>query len=65
MKIYFFLFKNKERELEQKAQEIEEAAVNEQEKFGNLQQEVEIKTKKLKKVFIYHIEKFMEFFIII
>ena len=45
-----FLFKNKERELEQKLQEQDEINLEEQEKFTSMQQEIEIKTKKLKKV---------------
>ncbi len=42
--------KKKEREMQQKIEEQEEAGVNLQETYTSLQQEVEIKTKKLKKV---------------
>ena len=41
---------NKERELEQKRLEMEEAAESVTGNFESLQQEIEIKTKKLKKV---------------
>jgi len=39
-----------EREIEQKLEEQEETALNITETYNSLQQEVEIKTKKLKKV---------------
>ena len=45
-----YIFQNKERELEQKRQELEETAGNVTGNFESLQQEVDIKTKKLKKV---------------
>ena len=45
-------FQNKERELEQKRQELEETAGNVTGNFESLQQEVDIKTKKLKKVMV-------------
>jgi len=39
-----------EREIQQKLEEHEESALNIAETYNSLQQEVEIKTKKLKKV---------------
>ncbi|KAL5007549.1 hypothetical protein ScPMuIL_016355 [Solemya velum] len=43
--------KRKEREMQQKLEEKEESALELQETYSTLQQEVEIKTKKLKKLF--------------
>ncbi|CAD5116966.1 DgyrCDS5804 [Dimorphilus gyrociliatus] len=43
--------KKQEREMQQKLEEKEETAINLQETFSSLQQEVEVKTKKLKKIF--------------
>ena len=42
--------KRREREMQQKLEEQEEAGINLQDTYTSLQQEVEIKTKKLKKV---------------
>lgn len=52
LKIFFFKFElqKREREIQQKLEEKEEKAVEMEEGFQSLQQEVEIKTKKLKKV---------------
>lgn len=44
------VFQKREREIQQKLEEREEKAVEMEEGFQSLQQEVEIKTKKLKKV---------------
>jgi len=44
------VFQRVEREIQQKLEEKEEAAVDLQETYVSLQQEVDIKTKKLKKV---------------
>lgn len=46
----FVFVKRHEREIEQKLEEQEETALNITETYNSLQQEVEIKTKKLKKV---------------
>ena len=45
-----FYFQRVEREIQQKLEEKEESAVELQETYVSLQQEVEVKTKKLKKV---------------
>jgi hypothetical protein len=44
------VFQKKEREMQQKLEEKEESAVEIKETYNSLQQEVEVKTKKLKKV---------------
>ena len=44
------LFQRKEREMQQKLDQKEETALELQETYASLQQEVEVKTKKLKKV---------------
>ncbi|XP_065072197.1 kinesin-II 95 kDa subunit-like [Rhopilema esculentum] len=44
--------KRKEREMQQKLEEQDESAVEIKENFSSLQQEVDVKTKKLKKLFV-------------
>jgi len=46
----FVLVQRHEREIEQKLEQQEESALNITETYNSLQQEVEVKTKKLKKV---------------
>ena len=48
--ITFILLQRKEREMQQKLEEQDESAVEIKENFSSLQQEVDVKTKKLKKV---------------
>lgn len=48
--MFHTLWQRKEREIQQKLEEKEESAVEIKETFNSLQQEVEVKTKKLKKV---------------
>ncbi|XP_069133211.1 kinesin-II 95 kDa subunit-like [Argopecten irradians] len=51
-KIYHdYSFQKREREIQQKLEEKEESAVEMQDTYNSMQQEVEIKTKKLKKLF--------------
>ncbi len=45
-----FILQRREREIQQQLEQQEESAINVQETYTSLQQEVEIKTKKLKKV---------------
>lgn len=49
----YFCTKRNEREIKQKLEEQEETALNMTETYNSLQQEVEVKTKKLKKVQYY------------
>lgn len=49
----FILLQRKEREMQQKLDQKEETALELQETYASLQQEVEVKTKKLKKVINY------------
>ena len=50
LKDRFVFVQRHEREIQQKLEEQEETALNITETYNSLQQEVEIKTKKLKKV---------------
>jgi len=50
LKVTFAFVQRHEREIQQKLEEQEESALNIAETYNSLQQEVEIKTKKLKKV---------------
>ena len=47
---FFSLLQNREREMKQKVENKEESTLELHNTFSSLQQEVEIKTKKLKKV---------------
>ena len=49
-----FNFQRREREMQQKLEQQEETALNMQDTYSSMQQEVEIKTKKLKKVQLQH-----------